>query len=82
MHMVIDVLVAKMDRSSCSVMRCDLPLTEHLQLHVKQEAFHVVLTVGGFQLPTPLAARAYKSAEKLLDWSLEADQIIELHYSY
>ena len=32
-----------------------------------------MLTDDGFQLPTPLAARAYKSAEKLLDWSVEAD---------
>jgi len=32
-----------------------------------------VLTDDGFQLPTPSAERAYKSAEKLLDWSLEAE---------
>lgn len=32
-----------------------------------------MLTDDGFQLPTPSAERAYKSAEKLLDWSLEAE---------
>ena len=46
-------------------------LAEHL--HLLKTSCSLVLKDEGFQLPTPLAERALKTAERLLEWLSEAE---------
>ena len=47
------------------------PLAEHL--HLLKTSCSLVLKDEGFQLPTPLAEKALKSAERLLEWLSDAE---------
>ena len=42
-------------------------------LHLLKTSCSLVLKDEGFQLPTPLAERALKTAERLLEWLSEAE---------
>ena len=46
-------------------------LAEHL--HLLKTSCSLVLKDEGFQLPTPLAEKALKSAERLLEWLSDAE---------
>ena len=54
-----------------SIMSTFHALAEHL--HLLKTSCSLVLKDEGFQLPTPLAEKALKSAERLLEWLSDAE---------